>query len=444
LELIKLKINKNKTNVTTLVYFILTFLFLYPVTIILTSYFFGENKFIPNAVMIISTVSLGYIAGYISCNWNLLKKIAFLCLIFAIVLLISIYINNTGLGYLLYQIFSVSIFYVLGIRLFFTEPFSTAIRTGIVLLLIALSISYYSKDFLYLKNTFFIFTNLYLFLAVAMKSQENLKDIFQQRGIQASEIQRKIQKNNVKLIGFFFLCVILLFNMKKIVMALLNITKFVLSKILWLIAMIIQLLYKEQQTTDEPVQNVKPFMPEPGPSKESILSTIANIIICLLLLYAAYRLLPLIIRKIKETVISIIEKLKLFFHYKTKENIRNNNECIDYIEIKKLSESTLKKQKNKALKKINKRKLLKQAKNPVEKVRFLYAVILEELSKKIIIKESDTTGEICNKSLEAQIVSQDFKDITHLYDSVRYGEKIPKNNEVSVMENYYFKNRHPE
>lgn len=430
---------KKRNNIITFAYFILSFLFLYPVTIILTSFFFGESKFISNAVIIISCISLGYMAGYISHNFSFLKKITVLCLTFAAILLVQNYIHNTGLGYLLYQTGSTLVFYIFGIRLFFTDTFFSTIRIGIILLLTALIISYYNKEFSYLKTAFFILTNLYMFLAVTVESQENLKNIFNQRGIQVSEIQKKFQKNNIKLIAIFFVLMILLFHIKSIVLVLLNTARSILYKIIWVIAMIIQLLYKEPQTVNEPKQNLKPPIPDLDPSKGSNFWNIVGIIVCLLLLYAAYRLIPSILRKMKETAFAVIEKLKLFFNVQSKENMKNNDECIDYVEIKKLSNPIG--NKNNKPKKRNKRKLLNQIKNPAEKIRLLYAIILEELNKNMVIHESDTTGEICTKSLKAKIVSEDFKDITRLYDRVRYGEKLPQDHEVSAMEDYCFRLR---
>lgn len=83
---------------------------------------------------------------------------------------------------------------------------------------------------------------------------------------------------------------------------------------------------------------------------------------------------------------------------------------------------------------------LKKIKDPVQRVRYLYGIMLEMLIKKEVnIRKSDTTAEIKEKSMKIETIADSLIEITDMYERVRYGGEIPTNNDMIRIEKDFLK-----
>lgn len=419
---------------------LLVFLSFYPIMMILQATFFLANHEFSSGMAWLLSIYLGIVVGYGIRHQRTFIKRILICLTTIILALTQFLISlNLPLHSRLFSACSIVLFFIGGIGISLSKRNPTMNANGykmqMIFLLIALSITYFDHKVTGLRNVTFIFAYLYMLIFVILQSQENLNNVFNQRSIQTLDVQRKIKSGNVKMILVFFACMLLLFNIKSIVLLLLHAAKIVVTKIIWLIMHMIGSSGSEYQNIDTPKS--QPQLPDLGPSKKTIFPFIANVICALIAIFAVFKLAPIFIKKIREKFISLINILKKLFTHNTIISPESDGECFDYIEITKLSQPEMKKQKKERNKEWHKLQKLKHVSDPTEKIRLIYGIVLEKLSNHIPIKNSDTTDEIYQKSLEICTSARDLHKATQIYDRVRYGEKVPDSNDMADMENAY-------
>jgi len=78
---------------------------------------------------------------------------------------------------------------------------------------------------------------------------------------------------------------------------------------------------------------------------------------------------------------------------------------------------------------------LRRIHDPVQKIRYIYGLILDSfVNTKVQIKKSDTSLQIYDKSKVINEIEQQMHDITCIYNDVRYGNKVPDENELEKAE----------
>lgn len=146
--------------------------------------------------------------------------------------------------------------------------------------------------------------------------------------------------------------------------------------------------------------------------------------------------LPILSKKIIKTTEKIKKKLRSYFVF-SGYHIEEHKGYVDVLDVvvskscNGIDKYALKKRPPprtiKGLKKIT---------DPSFKIRYAYGFIIEQLvNKEIKINKSDTTGQIYLKSKKLPGAEGHVMKITHMYEYVRYGEKIPLETEVSLAEN---------
>jgi hypothetical protein len=119
--------------------------------------------------------------------------------------------------------------------------------------------------------------------------------------------------------------------------------------------------------------------------------------------------------------------IKEYEDYVLEEEMLNKKEKNKQAEDKHNSAASLKKRHLTALKKIT---------DPVEKIRYLYGIMLDIIiNRKININKSDTSMEINEKSLRLKELDGICDNITQEYNSVRYGGKVPLQDTILNLEN---------
>lgn len=119
--------------------------------------------------------------------------------------------------------------------------------------------------------------------------------------------------------------------------------------------------------------------------------------------------------------------IKEYEDYVLEEEMLNKKEKNKQAEDKNISAPSFRKRHLTALKKIT---------DPVEKMRYLYGIMLDIIiNKKIDISKSDTSMEINEKSLQFRDLEGICDNITREYNSARYGGIVPSQDNILNLEN---------
>eukprot|EP00825_Cyclidium_porcatum_P049549 TRINITY_DN8595_c0_g2_i5.p2 TRINITY_DN8595_c0_g2~~TRINITY_DN8595_c0_g2_i5.p2 ORF type:complete len:226 (+),score=36.55 TRINITY_DN8595_c0_g2_i5:329-1006(+) len=177
-------------------------------------------------------------------------------------------------------------------------------------------------------------------------------------------------------------------------------------------------------------------MADEGGPVQDILNIILYIVVAAIIIYLLYKFFKVVPGKLKKLYIKIADaikkKLGLLF-----SNAENSDEYIDEVEVIKPDVGNDVTTTRKSGNRKTKRNITK-IKDPVQKVRAAYGSVVSGLMKqKVEILQSDTTGEIYSKSVSVLGIDSELKEITSVYEEVRYGDKIPDEKMLSELENNY-------
>jgi hypothetical protein len=150
-----------------------------------------------------------------------------------------------------------------------------------------------------------------------------------------------------------------------------------------------------------------------------------------------YKFLPVILRKLKQGFLFLIKYLKKLLTNLKQSQTENNDEYVDSMEILEMKVSR-KENDNLKHKKKRTKKDFNKIDDPVERVRLIYKILIEKIqNKRVNIKTSDTTGEIYLKSMQIEGIQSSFKELTDIYDTVRYKDEVPSKDEINKAEKNY-------
>ena len=419
------------------------FLCVYPLTSIVRISLFKESREFLNGFFYLAVIFSTYIAVNLIMYKNRTKKnriIAYLFLVIPILASLK-YFFPYGILSIIFGASITAILCFYTIRVYFKEYdyliTGAKIYVGIVMILLALIFSTYIEGLKYLKYQFYVFTFLYAFFLLVLKNQSNLDSIFSTRFDKASGIPKKMRSHNINKIIVFFLLIVGVYYFRDFLIAglqgLASLLRFVLT-ILWdFLIIIVEMLqhFVSVEETDLPAS------PEfGGEGENSIITKIFNIIGILFLAFIVYKIFTeLIIHRLipflKNTFKYLIEKIINLLE-KTEHKEEKTYYYTDRIERILPYDTSKKIKKQKEVPNISRAlKQVEKIENPKEKIKYLYGFILKYLSVKgVEIKKSYSTGEIYKKAEEINQLDKPFKEITSVYDSVKYGDKMPKANQV--------------
>lgn len=414
---------------------------IYPAVLIARTFFYNSEGLFSNLIINLLMLSVGYLIPYLV---KRLKTLRFKKMVplFSLLILITIgfiKFSSEGFERIGFEVVMGILFYLIGNKIrnniFSSFIFDHKFKIGVFIFPATLILSLYNKDFLVLKPYILTLTYLFIGIFILQRNENKLEWAFNQNGVDAAAFSTKIRSYNGRLSLLVFAIIVMLSNIK----ALKEVFEFCLrtlavgfSKLILLISYLISLLFAKTQGT--PPQGQKGLTEMIGTQKPSLAGLIQDILIKAVVMYIIYKLLPVIWRKLRLGVVLLIKYLKKLITNWKQNQVENNDEYVDSSEILQLSinrkEKSILKQKKR-----NKEKDFNKITDPIERIRCIYRILLEKIQfKRVVIKNSDTTGEIYAKALKIDGIKFSFKDITDIYNVVRYKEEAPGVEEIEKAE----------
>jgi len=409
------------------------FLFLFPAFVAVKYYLYETTGGIGAILLQLFSMFLGLTLTTVICRkeyYFTTKLLSYSAVIIPILLSVLTF-SQRGVIWTLIEMLASGTFYFIGVSAYtksYGEIFdSQNLYVGSFLLILYLIIVSNFSVLLPLKNMVYIFILLFILISMLIKSEENIDQVFMLRGVEIPEVQKVIRKYNAKAIFSLFAGILILFNIRYIVSAVLKFIFILYLRITVLILYLMSLIYPEGSGQGNGAG--KPDLPYGPESTNNFLDNIFKFISVVIILYLAYKIVPKVIKAIFKLVAHI--KAWLFRVVKVRDDKYDDDECVDIVEFTKQVE----------VKKLGKKKknslysALRKATSPAEKIRLMYAIIVNDVRLKgIKIADSDTTGQIAGKITDSWKYGEDIREITSIYDSVRYGEEIPQDSTVKFME----------
>lgn len=316
------------------------------------------------------------------------------------------------------------------------------IYVGVLLLLAALTFSTYFGELKHLKNKFYIFIFIYAFFLLIIKNQSNLDSIISKRFDKVSGLPERMRSYNIKKITVFFILIVGMYYFRDTLIIILRELRSLLMLILKTSWNFLGSIIKKIQEVFEVEEIALPSSPEggyiadEGVNGNSIIRMIFNVVGIALVVFVVYKIgTVLIIHRLIPFLRDIFKRI-----FKKIINIFEDTECkeeksdyyTDSIERILPSDTSKKKKKSKEVLSINKAlRHVEKIKNPKGKIKYLYGFILKYMNVKgVEIKKSYSTGEIYKKAKESVQLDKPFREITSVYDRIKYGDKMPKVGQV--------------
>jgi hypothetical protein len=420
------------------------FSFIYPITLIIRAAFFKSEGILFNVIIDILILLTGFVILKIV---GRLKQSFFKRLLPYLALAILIVIGaaafyNSGFVRAFFEILILLLFYIIGYRIkskYLDNFFSDGrFKFGIFLIAVSLIISFYFKHFITLKPYILVFTYIYIGVFILERNRNKLEWAFKQNGVDGSVFSTKIRSFNGKLTLLVFIIIVLLSNIKGLKLIFeycLKLLGLAFLKINYYIALLLSLLL--QKTDSNAPEKQDPQIVKFETNKPSLWDLIQDILIKAVLLYLVYKFLPVILRKLKQGFLFLIKYLKKLLTNLKQSQTENNDEYVDSMEILEMKVSR-KENDNLKHKKKRTKKDFNKIDDPVERVRLIYKILIEKIqNKRVNIKTSDTTGEIYLKSMQIEGIQSSFKELTDIYDTVRYKDEVPSKDEINKAEKNY-------
>ena len=290
----------------------------------------------------------------------------------------------------------------------------------------------------HLKWYFYIILYIYILIYLVLKNQEDIdSNIYSKKYIQKSILPKNMRGFNLIAVLGLYCVILLLFNLKTVVLALLEagakILGLVVLGVLWVLQHILPSMGSIRQENTQMPADFGFF----GGAEEAVrpfLNLLGNTFKAFILIYVLYKLLPFLLKKAAGLIMKLVELLKRTFGRRLSASI--TNEYDDETEtLKPVKE--IKKQRNLRRSIEGARQDLGKITDPVERIRRMYGILLKMLEAYgIILEKSDTTMEIYRKSNRIERLSGPFLPVTNLYNEVRYGGSIP---DIAGLSSYEIK-----
>ena len=312
--------------------------------------------------------------------------------------------------------------------------------TGFIILAATIELSILSGRAMHLKPYLFLAAYVYMFLFLIMKNQEDIDDnIYDRKHIEKSILPRNLRSFNTLAVIVLYSTILILFNLKPMVLWLMNmagrITILFAGLLLWLSGLIFP--KTEGQVGQNSQQPDFGFFGDGGLVVHPFSNFMFNVVKYFILLYLAYRLVFFLLKRVPSFAGRIIGFLRRLFSWNKSTDSREVQDYDDEIEIVKPQKERDRRHSLKALIR-NAGRGLETITDPVERVRFIYATILEMLGTYgIPTEKSDTTLDILRKALFIRGMEKPLNEVTYVYNGVRYGSRIPGQDTLSETEARY-------
>lgn len=349
--------------------------------------------------------------------------------------------RGSGLGRIIFETIAAIFIYILSLKnsrmahTRFMGP--TSIYSGMIIMVLSLELPYLLSRLEYLRPLLFGLSYFMIFSFIVVKNQQDIdKHIFNKKHIDKSVLPKNLRRFNMVFASLIFLIMMLLFNLKTVIVYLIDIVGLIINYVFILFGWLLDKLLVENQYGGEAMENsMSSITAQQRPMP--FLNLIVNVAIYFAILYVLYRLLKAVIVRTPSFISKIISFLKKVLNIDISSDANVVADFIDTTEIVLPDAGNVVKR---AKKKRTRVKKLNQITNPVEKVRRMYSNILGLLPLSgVKIDKADTANEILAKAARVLEVEEDLSPFTEIYEQVRYGEVVPDGNTLARAEGYYEK-----
>lgn len=300
-----------------------------------------------------------------------------------------------------------------------------AVYAGFGILAVCLELPLIFAELLYLRPRLFAITLFFIFAYLIVKNQEDIeRNIFNKRHIEKSILPKNLRSFNALTVSIIFIIVLFLFNLKEIVIAIINLLTDFLAIIAVLLMMLVEWIAPKQEHMMQGGMPGESVLPDLATQPASPLANfIFNVLGHFVVLYLAYRLLLFVLRRLPAFCRRIAQLLKKLFSTQKEQAPIEESDFVDETEtVRPVREGS----RGGGMRKIRKgRSDLRRVKDPMLRVRMMYSIILGTLSGiGVNPDKSDTTMEIIEK-IPSDDVLQELYPFTQMYNQVRYRELMP-------------------
>lgn len=446
-------------------------LFILPAVLLLRAVIFGNSGGIPALLLYFSFVAIGFIAGTSifkedSAFFEKIGKAPFLKLPFFVlnikekgrfisniagfvflllpVITAFVFCQGQGILRLIFEVFFTVLPYLIALRSSY-RTYSEILANnvayfGFFLIAAAIIAASYLQQGTPLKPYFYVVMYIYILFFLVLRNQEDIdSNIYSKRYIQKSILPGNMRGFNLLAVLVLFSAIMLLFNLKAVVMILMDAAVKLLGLIIRAIVWILNHIFPATESDQPGAQQAPPDLGMFGDKEKEaihpVLNLLGNTFKTFIILYALYKLIPFLLKKAFAAILKLVAFLKMYFkRYEVSQGAYDYDDEIESIKPAK----EIKKRQNTKKSLEGAKRDLRTATDPVERVRLIYGILLKMLEVCGVMKEkADTTGEIYMKSGKVEGVNIPFHSITSLYDRVRYGGRTPDRTELSAYEENY-------
>lgn len=355
--------------------------------------------------------------------------------------------GGMGAHRLLFELVPVVAAYVIALkqsRLQASQIMSKAsVYSGFFILVLSLELTNISAIYFtsieYLKPWLYAVSYYFIFVFLVVRNQEDIdSNIFDKKHIEKSILPKNLRSFNTASVCVVFAVILLLFNLKAVVLAFFHLIKqlsvLMLKFILWLIQTIFPLSGDEQGDTGSAGGGLFGFGSQPI---SPVRNFIFNIIRSFVLYYIIYRLALAVVRTAPKVFRRLAAMLRKLLSLERGDKADSVSDYSD--ETETVLPERKQKPGNNAHRRIRPgRRGLRQIKDPVLKVRYMFSDILRLLpSAGVNPEKSDTPTELAQKTGLYGKISEGLSPFAAIYNQVRYGERIPDQKMLDAAERNY-------
>jgi len=309
---------------------------------------------------------------------------------------------------------------------------------GLIILVACLELHYMTDVVSYLRPWLFGALYFLIFAYLIVRNQHDIdENLYNKKFVEKSLLPKNLRRVNTVLATFVFLLVLLLSNFKTVVERLLSLVGKLVRIVFQAILRFIEQIGPDAaepeitEITEDLMESGMEQVPPPSP----YLNLVINVVQYFIVLYLAYKLVVLFILKMPAIASTLAGLFRKLFSIKTEPA---DDEESDYIDT---SEIVLPEREDKGGRRFRKRKRrtvrhLRKIKDPAERIRYMYGLILDTLPLRGVMPlPSDTTGEILAKAGG----TGGLHPFIAIYDQVRYGGMVPDQETLAKAELHYAK-----
>lgn len=353
--------------------------------------------------------------------------------------------RESGIGRGAFEVPVGILLYFTGFRAFYVPPASLLsgkkVWLGAGVLFACLTASFYFRQLASARPYVLFFTYGFLGMVLLVSNQTGIDEAFIKRHIDRANIPGNMRKYNTSLVVWLYVVIVILINVKAIVNAIAALLHRMVIQavncIAWLFILFSRLFKQNASGTSPGGQN---SLPDMGANTEKgILPVILTILIGLLAVYLLYILgkrLPSALRALGAKLKTLFGRVAGCLGNLLKVYGDGAEEVDDYeddVQTVKVGDALQEKQLKRQLGRM--RRGLKGITDPVQKVRYIYGILLQGLKERDIdVRNSDTAGEVLRKAEFIQGAEEPFASITKVYEKAKYGGEIPEAVKVESVE----------